>query len=156
LRPTLERDVTAYLFQLLREEDLFDKVRARQETAQEAVLSKELKRLEAQLDQLPKRKERLFDLYERGLIKQDEFLERKEAHDRFQGHCLQEAQTRREDLERTRNVRLTHERFETGLASLEEDWRIGDIRKKKVALAALIEKIVIKDRTFKIHFRIGS
>ena len=154
-RLRLEGAVTAYLFRLLRNEDLYEKVRNRQE--QEAVheLKAEVGRLEKQLADFVERKSRLFDLYESNHISKEEFFERKEEQARQYAAYEQALREKRERLAKLESAEINRETFREVLETIEQRWEQLDIMEKKQKLAALIEKIVIKDGTFKIHFRTG-
>lgn len=154
-RLRLEGEVTSYLFRLLRSEDLFKKVRNRQEREEVHELKAEIGRLDKQLTDFADRKSRLFDLYEGSQISKEEFVERKEKQARQYATYEQAAAEKRERLAKLESEEINRDTFREVLETLEQRWEQLDIMEKKRKLAALIEKIIIKDDTFKIHFRIG-
>ena len=155
VRLQLEGEVTAYLFRLLRSEDLYEKVRNRQEREEVRELKADIGRLEKHLGDFAERKRRLFDLYEGSHISKEEFFERKEEQARQYANYRQALAEKSQRLAKMESEEINRETFREVLETLEQRWEQLDIMEKKRKLAALIEKIVIKDGTFKIHFRIG-
>lgn len=154
-RLQLEGKITAFLFRLLRSEDLFEKVRSRQEREKVHELKAEIGRLEKYLADFADRKSRLFDLYEGSQISKQEFVERKEEQARQYAAYQQALAEKSQRLAKMESEEINRETFREVLETLEQRWEQLDIMEKKRKLAALIEKIVIKDGSFKIHFRIG-
>ena len=154
-RLKLEQDVTAFLFRLLRSEELYEKVRGQQHGEELAELKAEIARLEKLPADFGARKRRLFDLYEAGNITREEFSERKQEHARQYGFWQQSLAEKRKHLTKVQSEELNRETFRQVLESLEAQWDECDVRGKKQKLHALIEKIVITDGTFKIYFRVA-
>ena len=76
----LEHEVKTYVLNLLRTEDIFDKVATHQQAEYTTELQGEIERLRKAVDAHPERKRKLFDLYEKGDITRVEFIERNEEH----------------------------------------------------------------------------
>lgn len=151
----LEHEVTAHVFQLVRSEVAYEKVTDQQQAEQAAELKAEIAHLERLVCQFDERKSRLFDLYETSLITRDEFMQRNEVHG-SQFRASEEALSdKRQQLTKAESAEIDRATFREVLKSLEQTWERCDKVEKKQKLLALIEKIVIKDRTFKIYFRVA-
>ena len=68
------------------------------------------------------------------------------------GGALEQKQTA---LAKAVTTRLTRETFDEILKTLEEQWERCDMAVRKQKLSSLIEKIMIQEGAFKIHFRTG-
>lgn len=154
-RVKLEQDVTAFLFQLIRSEDLYDRVQSQQDREQLVEHEQEIDRLEKLCSGLVERKRRLFDLYESKAITREEFIERKQQHAEESQTCEQALAHKRQRLAGLKSAEIDRKTFRQVLESLEQRWDECDVLEKKHKLAALIEKIVVKDGAFKIQFRTG-
>jgi hypothetical protein len=152
-RVHLERDVMEYLFSVLRSEDVFDKVQAKQQEDDVAELRLELARLEALTGSFPERKRRLFELYERADVTREEFIERKAEHAEQESRHSLALREKGAKLARMTSQKLDRETFEMVLGNLERDWERCDPAQRKQEVFSLVERIVVKDRTFKIYFR---
>ena len=97
----------------------------------------------------------MFDLYEGSQISKQEFVERKEEQARQYANYRQALAEKSQRLAKMESEEINRETFREVLETLEKRWEKLDIMQKKRKLAALIEKIIIKDGSFKIHFRIG-
>jgi len=151
----LERDVLNYIFNVLRNEDLYEEAVARRREESNNDLAEEVKRLEMTLAEFPERKRRLFDLYERDQIRREEFLHRKDEHNQTEAQIAGALEQKQTALAKAVSTRLTRETFDEILKTLEEQWERCDMAVRKQKLSSLIEKIMIQEGAFKIHFRTG-
>ena len=152
----LEREVVDHLINLLRNERLFEQANRGQYEIELKSLQQEVVGLRKTMDDFPRRKAVLFDLYEKGHITVAEFVERKAEHtERIAGISSQIA-TKETQLEKLRSQSLSRDLFETAAKSLGETFEKCDLAKKKQKLREVIESIVIKDHSFKINFRLST
>ncbi len=76
----LEAHVLEYLFTLLRDDRLYDKVEQRDDSRMLDQIRADNVRINSQLKEMPRRKSLLFDLYETCQISKPEFLDRRAGH----------------------------------------------------------------------------
>lgn len=146
--------MTAHILHLLRTEAIFDKVVSRQQASHAKELQTEVERLQKVLDAYPERKTRLFDLYEKGDITREEFLKRKDQHNQGERTCRQLLVEKQAVLAKATSEKIGRESFDRMLKDLERSWEQADPAVQKHKLAALIERIVLENRTFRISFRL--
>lgn len=150
----LEAAVRDYLVRMLNEEDIFENVQRSQKDGSLRNTKLEITRRRKQLAQFPVRTTRLFDLYETGHISQADFLRRRDqltAMEKQMRALIAEKEHLAHDLQR---VEITRERFEELRARFGQLWDSADPAERKHVLWTLLEKIVVKDKTFKIEFRV--
>lgn len=152
--PKLEAEVLAHVFDIMRSEDIYGHVRNQQRQEHVAELQSDVQRLEHTIAEFTQRKERLLDLYESGRITKEEFTERCDVHKQRRDNLEHELREKRATLARAESVKLDQEMFLRVLQSLEQEWKQLDMMERKRKLAALVEKIVITNGAFKIHFRV--
>ena len=155
-RMDLEKGVMRFIFNLLGSEDLFDKVTTHQHEEEIAVLKSEVQHLEKILAAFPQRKSKLFDLYEKGDITRDEFLQRRQEHASQENQFSTAFSEKGTRLENLSSQKLTRETFKLALGTLKRNWEKFDLVTRKQKLFSLIEKIVIKDGRFKVCLRLSS
>jgi len=148
----LEQEVVAYVFSVLRSQDIFDRVRLGQENDNIGELENQRQRLEKLIAGQPERRSRLFDLYEKGDISREEFLQRKAEHVALESQHTTALTETQSSLARMTGQQVTRESFENALKTLEDHWESCDVANRKQKLFSLIEKIVIKDRAFQVYF----
>jgi site-specific DNA recombinase len=151
----LEAHVLRYLFRLLRDDRLYDKVKERDNCCLLDQMKADNDRLRSQLEDLPKRKNLLFDLYETSQITKSEFVERRAGHARKEeelGTVLRENEARLKKLEA---AVVNPEKFRAALKDLEATFERSDIVVKKGKLQALIDTIVIKNKSFNVNFHLS-
>jgi site-specific DNA recombinase len=150
----LEEAVRDYLARVLKDEDIFENVRGlqRNDTAKNA--RSEIARLQKQLADFPLRTTRLFDLYETGDINRPEFIRRRDQLTVLEGQLRQSIAEKERLVQDLRSHQLTRDMFEELRSSFEQLWDSSDPAERKRALWNLIERITIKDKTFKIDFRL--
>ena len=151
----LEADVLTHLFGLLRETQLYDKVKERDDRRLIEQVRAEIAGIESQLKVFPKRRGRLFDLYENSQIGKSEFLERKSQHDAKEQELLAVLAESEIKVRKLEAAVINPEKFNAALKHLEATFDKADAVIRKQKLQALIEHIVIKDRGFKVHFRLS-
>ncbi len=152
----LEQEVKTYVLNLLRTEDIFDKVATHQQAEYTTELQDEIERLRKALDAHPERKRKLFDLYEKGDITRVEFLQRNEEHNQAETQYRELLTQKEATLSQATSQKIGRELFQKTLASLEKNWERSEPVQRKQKLVALIQKINIQDRTFRIYLRLGE
>jgi len=155
-RIDLEKDVMRFIFDLLGSEDLFDKVSTRQYGQEIAVLKSEVQHLEKILAAFPQRKSKVFDLYEKGDITRDEFLQRRQEHASQENQFSTAFSEKGTRLENLSSQKITRETFKLALGTLKRNWEKFDLVTRKQKLFSLIEKIVIRDGRFEVRLRLSS
>lgn|GEM_PF-3116510 len=155
-RVHLEAAVRDFLVQMLEHQDIFENVRdsQRNDTLRNARL--ELARLQKQLTVFPVRTTRLFDLYETGHINQSEFLRRRDQLNVLERQLRDSIGEKERLLRGLRSLQLTRDMFEQLRNRFDELWDSADLTEKKHALWKIIEKITIKEKAFKIEFRVPA
>ena len=151
----LDQEVAAYLFRVLRSEDIFKTIRSQQHIEHLSELKAESSRLQKLLGEFAQRKHRLFDLYEAGHITEEEFAERKEEHEREHRAYEQALGEKREQLAKLESEEISRETFRQVLDSIEDRWEQCDFMERKRKLGALMEKIVLRDGGFRVYFRLS-
>jgi hypothetical protein len=152
----LEQEVKTYVLNLLRTEDIFDKVATHQQAEYTTELQGEIERLRKALDAHPERKRKLFDLYEKGDITRVEFIERNEEHNQAETQYRELLTQKEATLSQATSQKIGRELFQKTLASLEKNWERSEPVQRKQKLVALIQKINIQDRTFRFYLRFGE
>jgi site-specific DNA recombinase len=150
----LEAAVRDYLARILKDEDIFENIHNSQRDSTARNTRTEIARLQTQLGDFPVRTTRLFDLYETAHISQPEFVERRQQLSALESqirHAVAEKERLAQDL---RSLQLTRELFEELRDRFDQLWDSSDPAERKHALWNLIEKITIKDKSFKIDFRV--
>jgi site-specific DNA recombinase len=150
----LEAAVRDYLVRLLKDEDKFENVRGSQRDTTVRNTKSELVRLQKQMADFPIRRTRLFDLYETGNIGQPEFLQRREQLTALEGQLRDSVREKERLMQELRSLQLTRDMFEQLRSRFDQLWDSSDPAERKRALWNLIEKITIKDKSFKIEFRL--
>jgi site-specific DNA recombinase len=155
-RTHLEADVLQYVFGLLRDTRLYDKVKERDEKQLIEQIRADNARIQSQLNEFANRRSRLFDLYETSQIGKLEFLERKSQHDAKEQDLLAVLKENQAKVTKLEAAVINPQIFNAALRHLEATFEKSDgvIRKQK--LQALIESIVIKNRCFKVNFRLST
>jgi len=151
----LEAHVVEYLCALLRNDRLYNKVKERDNSSLLDQIKADIARINFQLEELPKRRNLLFDLYETSQITKSEFVDRRAGHARKEEELaavLKEHETRLKKLE---TDIMDPERFRANLKDLEATFEGSDMVLRKAKLQALIDTIVIKDKSFKVNFHLS-
>jgi hypothetical protein len=151
----LEAHVLQYLFRLLRDDRLYDKVRERDNFCLLDQMKADNARIRLQLEGLPKRRNLLFDLYETSQITKSEFLERRVGHARKKEELAAVLMENEAKLKKLEAAVINPEKFRAALKDLEATFERSDIAVKKGKLQALIDTIVIKNQSFKINFHLS-
>ena len=149
----LEEAVGQHLAKILKDEDIFENIRKLQTSNTAKNIKLEIARLQKHIQELPLRLSRLFDLYEAGRITQAEFGQRREtlaASENQLRHSIAQKERFNQDL---RSMYLNRELFEQLRDKFDQLWQSADVAARKQALWNLIEKITIKDKSFKIDYR---
>ena len=144
-----------YLFRLLRDERLYDKVKERDNVRLLDQMKADNGRVRAQLGDLPKRKTLLFDLYETSQITKPEFVERRSAHVKKEEELelvLRDNEARLKSLE---VAVINPDKFRAALKDLDATFERSDMVVKKGKLQSLIDTIVIKNKSFKVNFHLS-
>lgn len=152
-RHKLEKDVLAYLGKVLQEEDLFDLVRSRQEEDTGTELRTEIERLEKTLRDVPTRRNKLFSLYETDDITKAGFLDRKDALAELEEDTSGTLAEKKAHFSKIETRKLDRKTFEQALVEFRKNLEEGTLGASKNKLSALIDRITITRRTFKIRFR---
>jgi hypothetical protein len=150
----LEEAIRDYLARVLKDEDVFENIRGLQRNGTAKDARSEIARLQKQLSDFPLRTTRVFDLYETGDISRPEFLRRRDQLTALEGQLLQSIAEKERLVQDLRSHQLTRDMFEELRNSFERLWDSSDPAERKRALWNLIERITIKDKTFKIDFRL--
>ena len=108
------------------------------------------------MDAHPERKRKLFDLYEKGDITRVEFLQRNEEHNQAETQYRELLTQKEATLSQATSQKIGRELFQKTLASLEKNWERSEPVQRKQKLVALIQKIIIQDRMFRIYLRFGE
>jgi beta-xylosidase len=119
-------------------------------------LQEEVSTLRASMDEFPRRRTVLFDLYERGHITIGEFVERKAEHAERLAEMSSQTALKESQLEKLRSQSISRELLEAAAKHFGETFGNCDLAKKKQKLREVIESIVIKDHSFKINFRLST
>jgi site-specific DNA recombinase len=151
----LEADVLKYLFTLLRDDRLYDKVKTRQDNDLLDRLKTDNARAQSQLNDFPKRRGLLFDLYETSQITKVQFLERHAGHAMKEQELVAVLKDNEAKLRKLEAGVINPQRFKAALKHLEATFERADMVQKKHKLQALIESIVIENRSFKVRFRLS-
>jgi hypothetical protein len=99
---------------------------------------------------------RLFDLYEKGDITRAEFIQRNEEHNQAERQYRELLAQKEATLSQATSQKIGRELFQKTLESLEKNWDRCEPVQRKQKLVALIQKIIIQDRTFRIYLRFGE
>jgi site-specific DNA recombinase len=150
----LEAAVRDYLIRVLKDEDIFENVRSLQQDGKAKNTKSEIARLQKQLTDLPLRTTRLFDLYETGDISRPEFLRRKDQLGELESRLRESISEKERLVLDLRSRQVTRDMFEQLRDKFEALWESSDLAERRGALWNLIERITIKDKSFKIEFRI--
>lgn len=153
-RTHLEAAVRDHIVQILKEEDIFANVRRSQRDGTVRSTGTEIIRLEKQLTEFPVRTTRLFDLYETGHISQPEFLQRRDQLAALECQLRDSIAEKQRVLQELGSLQFTREMFEQLRDRFDELWESSDPAERKHALWNLVEKITIKDKDFRIEFRV--
>lgn len=152
----LEKDVLDYLFRVLKDLVSYEKVREVQAKDDVSNLAEEVKQAERMLAGIPARKSRIFELYEKQDITRDDFLQRREELAEMETDIRSTLAEKVLKLQKLRSMKIDRAVFDETIRNFEAKFKTADIAKKKAYLAAVIENISIKDRTFKVNFRYSS
>jgi hypothetical protein len=150
----LEAAVRDYVTRVLKDEDIFENVRCLQQDGKAKNTKSEIARLQKQLTDFPLRTTRLFDLYETGDISRPEFLRRKDQVLELEVRLRESISEKERLVLDLRSRQVTRDMFEQLRDKFEALWESSDLAERKGALWNLIERITIKDKSFKIEFRI--
>ena len=150
----LEAAVRDYVARVLKDEDIFENVQSLQRDGTARKTRSEIVKLQKQLTDFPLRTTRLFDLFETGDISRPEFLHRRDQLSALEGHLRESIGEKERFVEDLHSLQVTRDMFELLRNNFDELWDSSDPTERKRALWNLIERITIKDKSFKIEFRV--
>ena len=143
-----------YLIRILNDENIFENIRKSQMNGTARSTKSEIARLQKHLTDLPLRTTRLFDLYETGDISRPEFLRRRDQLSALEGQLRESISEKERLVQDLRSLQVTRDMFEQLRDSFDQLWDSSDLAERKRALWNLIERITIKDKSFKIELRV--
>lgn len=150
----LEEEVISYLHTMLSSPLILQKIKTAGTDRDTSEIERRINRLILTIEKFPKRKTRLFELYELGDISREEFRERKSELEGVQQSLEEELGQKEKIQERIKKRRITTEMIQKALNDFVIGFRKGDIMSiKKQKLSNLIESIKVKDGQFKVNFR---
>jgi site-specific DNA recombinase len=152
----LEKDVLDYVFLVLKDLVSYEKVRQLQTKDDVDDLAQEIKQIEKTLAHIPARKSRIFELFENEDITREDFLERREELAEIEADARRGREVKIQKLQKMQSTKIDRAVFDETIKNFEEKFKKADNAKQKDYLAAIVESISIKDRTFKVNFRYSS
>jgi len=149
----LEPDVLAYVFRVVQDTCTYEGVQKSAKRNRGKEIEREVAQHEKDLADIPKRKNKIFTLYETGYITREELSERREVLGELEMGIKDTLDQKKKALQKLQEGHISREAFQTAVRILKDHFDKRELRERKAALASIIERITIRSRRFKVYFR---